>query len=57
MPSKHTHIMWSSLDFYDYKKYFNLQNKSHRDYKNQQYIFNMGAKVLKLIGLERSIKR
>ena len=27
MPSKHTSVMWSSLDLYQYNKYFNLQNK------------------------------
>ncbi len=37
--------------------YFELPNKSHRDYKNQEWIFNLGAKVMKLIGREKSIKR
>ena len=37
MPSKHTHIMWSSLDFYDYKKYFNLQNKFLKKLEKNKY--------------------
>lgn len=39
------------------QSYFEAPNKSHRDYKNQESIFNLGAKVLKLIGVERAIKR
>jgi N-acetyl sugar amidotransferase len=31
--------------------------KSHNDYKNMQSIFNFGAKVMKTLGMERSIKR
>ncbi|MFV3410573.1 N-acetyl sugar amidotransferase [Bdellovibrio bacteriovorus] len=37
--------------------YFNAPNKSHRDYNNQESIFNLGAKVLKFIGVERAVKR
>jgi hypothetical protein len=37
--------------------YFNMPKKYYWDYKNQQYIFNLGAKILKAIGVERSIKR
>lgn len=32
-------------------------NKSHRDYRNQEWVFDLGAKVMRLLGLERSIKR
>lgn len=39
------------------QKYFDQPNKSHRDYPNQESLFNLGAKVLKMIGVERSIKR
>jgi N-acetyl sugar amidotransferase len=39
------------------QSYFDLPNKSHRDYKNQEGLFQLGAKVLKLIGVERAIKR
>lgn len=39
------------------KKYFNSEKKFYWDYKNQQNLFNAGAKVLKYLGVERSIKR
>ncbi len=39
------------------KDYFNSEKKSYTDYKNQVSVFKMGAKVLKLIGVETSIKR
>ncbi|EMK6971988.1 N-acetyl sugar amidotransferase, partial [Vibrio cholerae] len=37
--------------------YFEQPNKSYKDYPNQETMFNFGAKALKLIGVERSIKR
>ena len=37
--------------------YFNAPNKTYKDYKNKENMFIMGAKLLKAIGLERSIKR
>ena len=37
--------------------YFDQENKTYRDYKNQLSIFNAGAKILKMFGMERSIKR
>ena len=37
--------------------YFDQENKTYRDYKNQLRIFNAGAKLLKIFGMERSIKR
>lgn len=37
--------------------YFDAPNKSHRDYKNQEWMFNFGAKVMRLLGREKSIKR
>ena len=39
------------------RDYFNSEKKSYTDYKNQVSVFKMGAKVLKLVGVERSIKR
>jgi hypothetical protein len=39
------------------KKYQDLPKKSYKDYKSQQYLFNIGAKVLHLLGVEKSIKR
>jgi N-acetyl sugar amidotransferase len=37
--------------------YFSMPKKFYWDYKNQKNMFNIGAKVLKAIGLETSIKR
>ncbi len=37
--------------------YLNAPKKFYWDYKNQEKIFNFGAKMLKLFGVERSIKR
>ncbi len=35
----------------------NLPKKSYRDYKNQRFLFNLGAAILKKLGVERAIKR
>ena len=37
--------------------YFEAPNKSYLDYKNQQAFFNLGATLLKKMGIEKSIKR
>ena len=37
--------------------YFTMPRKYYWDYKNQEMLFNSGARVLKAIGLEASIKR
>lgn len=39
------------------KQYLNMPKKFYWDYKNQQRIFNTGAKFLKFLGVEKSIKR
>ncbi|HMG66433.1 MAG TPA: N-acetyl sugar amidotransferase [Chitinophagaceae bacterium] len=39
------------------RKYFTMEKKFYFDYKNQVSIFKTGAKVLKYLGVERSIKR
>lgn len=39
------------------RTYFNMPKKFYWNYKNQERIFNMGAKVLKFIGKEKAIKR
>lgn len=39
------------------KEYFTMDKKFYTDYKNQASIFKTGAKVLKYLGVERSIKR
>ena len=38
-------------------KYFKAPNKSYKNYKNQQFIYDLGAKVLRAIGLEKGGKR
>ncbi len=38
-------------------KYFNAPNKTFSDYKNQQFIYDLGAKVLRAISLEKGGKR
>lgn len=37
--------------------YFTMPKKFYWDYKNQEFIFNMGAKILKFLGVEKSVKR
>ena len=37
--------------------YFNAPKKTFRDYKSQEGVYNIGAKILKLIGLEKGGKR
>ncbi|GHT67093.1 LPS biosynthesis protein WbpG [Bacteroidia bacterium] len=39
------------------KTYFNMPKKFYWDYKNHESVFNFGAKILKTLGIERSIKR
>jgi N-acetyl sugar amidotransferase len=37
--------------------YFHAPNKMYKDYKNQQGLYDIGAKVLRMIGVERGGKR
>ena len=37
--------------------YLTAPNKSYKDYKNQENMFKIGAKILKFLGVEKSIKR
>lgn len=39
------------------RTYFKMPKKFYWDYKNQKSMFNAGAKVLKILGIEKSIKR
>jgi len=39
------------------RSYHQMPLKSYRDYKNQEWLFNLGAKMLKLLGVERAVKR
>lgn len=39
------------------RNYHMMPLKSYKDYRNQEALFNAGAKVLRAVGIERSIKR
>ena len=39
------------------QSYFDAPNKTHRDYKNQEKMFVLGAKIMNWLGIERAIKR
>jgi N-acetyl sugar amidotransferase len=39
------------------QEYMDAPNKSYRDYRNSESLFDFGAKVMRKLGLERSIKR
>jgi N-acetyl sugar amidotransferase len=39
------------------KQYLEMPKKFYWDYKNNESMFKLGAKILKMIGVERSIKR
>jgi len=39
------------------RSYLTMPKRSYKDYKNQEWLFDTGAKVLRYLGIERSIKR
>ncbi len=39
------------------QSYMDAPNKTYKDYKSQESIYNLGAKVLRMLGLERGGKR
>jgi N-acetyl sugar amidotransferase len=39
------------------RRYHSMPLKSYRDYKNQAWMFDLGAKAMRALGLERNIKR
>ncbi|MGI6393708.1 MAG: N-acetyl sugar amidotransferase [bacterium] len=39
------------------KGYFDAPNKSFRDYKNSEWFFLLGSKIMKAVGLERAVRR
>ncbi len=39
------------------QSYMDAPNKSYTDYKNQMWIYNIGAKVMKILGIEKGGKR
>lgn len=44
-----------SLD--ELRYYHTMPLKTYKDYKNQEWLFDMGARVLKALGVERAVKR
>ena len=41
----------------DLKSYMNAPNKTYKDYRSQQSIYNLGAKIMRFFGLEKGGKR
>ena len=41
----------------DLKKHMNAENKSYKDYSNQQYVYELGTKILKYFGVEKDVRR
>jgi N-acetyl sugar amidotransferase len=39
------------------RHYHTMPRKTYRDYQNQEWLFSLGSKALKMIGAERAIKR
>lgn len=39
------------------RRYHEMPKKTYRDYRNTEWMFDAGAKVLKALGIERSVKR
>ena len=39
------------------QSYMDAPNKTYNDYKSQQNIYNLGAKLMRLFGLEKGGKR
>lgn len=39
------------------RTYFEMPRKSYKDYKNQQWMFELGSRVLQAIGAEKAVKR
>jgi N-acetyl sugar amidotransferase len=45
------------IDVNELRKYHELPLKCYRDYNNEEKLFDIGARVMKFLGLERAIKR
>jgi hypothetical protein len=39
------------------RNYHEIPLKTYKDYKNQEWLFDLGAKTLKALGVERIVKR
>lgn len=45
------------ISIQELRKYHEMPKKTYKNYKNQEWLFDVGAKILKAIGVERSVKR
>lgn len=45
------------ISVHELRGYHEMPLKTYKDYKNQEWLFDLGAKVLKAIGVERAVKR
>ena len=41
----------------DLDGFMNLPHKTYKDYKNQEWLFTLGAKILGSLGIEKNQKR
>ena len=39
------------------RKYMNAENKSYKDYPNQQFMYELGSRILKYFGVEKDVRR
>jgi len=46
-----------SISIEELRGYLNAPNKTYKDYKNQQSIYDVGAKVMRALGIEKGGKR
>ena len=46
-----------SISIDELRGYLNAPNKTYKDYKNQQSIYDVGAKVMRALGMEKGGKR
>jgi N-acetyl sugar amidotransferase len=45
------------ITMHELRRYHEMPKKSYKDYKNREWLFDLGAQVLKKLGIERSVKR
>lgn len=57
--SEYFEFIASKLDisFVELQSYFDMPLKTYKDYKSQEDIYSIGAKIMRLLGLERGGKR
>jgi hypothetical protein len=45
------------LTIEELQSYMDAPNKTYKDYKNQMTIYDFGAKILRMLGIEKGGKR